>query len=355
MKILTNKYRNQERKEIDFINSLNSNQKEDPEIILYEIKNAFKKNCPIITTSINMGEDGHEYSILGTYSEMNPDYPFNMQEFIILKNPWRSGNEDKELEKINEDEINEIVDSFRDIKVINNKYKDTSVFYMPKEYFTKWFRDVTICLPNYKQYFPKVYNSSNLYKDINSFYGYDSNQNYFDISQGNRLIKVNIISKEKFEETKKKIIQNKGSEFAYVYDDESLSTVWRCKNKVGITPDYCFARQKGLTKYNLLKDPINLNFKDYEIYAPNIAMINNGDKCYCITQLKKINSMNEFILNKQINRRYLENKDIKEIDLFKSDFEQIKNLDDEVREMLNIQKNFLYILIILDGLILLKE
>ena len=174
-----------------------------------------------------MGEEGHEYSILGTYSEMNPDYPFNMQEFIILKNPWRSGSEDKELEKIKEYEINEIVDSFRDIKVINNKYKDTGVFYMPKEYFTKWFRDVTICLPNYKQYFPKVYNSSNLYKDINSFYGYDSNQNYFDISQGNRLIKVNIISKEKFEETKKKIIQNKGSEFTYVYDDESLSTVWR--------------------------------------------------------------------------------------------------------------------------------
>jgi hypothetical protein len=220
-----------------------------------------------------MREGGHEYSILGTYSEMNPDYPFNIQEFVILKNPWSSDSKEKEEEKINEEEINEIVDSFRDIKVINNKYKDTGVFYMPKEYFKKWFRDVTICIPNYKEYFPKVYNSMNLYEDINNFYGYDSNQNYFDISQGNRLIKVNIISKEKFEETKKKIIQNKGSEFAYVYDDESLSTVWRCKNKVGITPDYCFARQKGLTKYNLLKDPKNLNFQDYEIYVPNITMI----------------------------------------------------------------------------------
>ena len=251
-----------------------------------------------------------------------------------MKNPWRSGSEDKEEEKINEEEINEIVNSFRNIKLINNKYKDTGVFYMPKEYFKKWFRDVTICLPNYKQYFPKVYNSSNLYKDINNFYGYNSNQNYFDISQGNRLIKVNIISKEKFEETQKKIIQNEGSEYAYVYDSESLSTVWRCKNKVGITPDYCFARQKGLTKYNLLKDPNNLNFQDYEIYVPNITMLKKDDICYCVTQLKRISNINEFILNKQLNQKYLKNKDLNEIDLFKSDFEQIKNLDHEIQRFL---------------------
>ena len=41
-----------------------------------------------------------------------------------MKNPWRSGSEDKEEEKLNE-EINEIVDSFKDIKLINDKYKDT--------------------------------------------------------------------------------------------------------------------------------------------------------------------------------------------------------------------------------------
>ena len=157
-----------------------------------------------------MKDSGHEYSILGIYSELNPYYLYKSQEFIILKNPWRSGSEDKELEKINEEEINEIVNSFRHIKEINDKYKDTGVFYMPIEYFKKWFKDVTICLPNYKEYFPKVYNSSNLYKAIDNFYGYNSNQNYFDIIQGNRLIKVNIISKEKFEETKKKLYKIKG-------------------------------------------------------------------------------------------------------------------------------------------------
>ena len=206
MEVLTNRYSEQEKKKIEYIKSLSSNDKDDPENIYNEIKNAFKYNCPIITTSINMKDNGHEYSILGIYSEDNPNDPYESQEFIILKNPWRSGREDKEEEKIDEEEINEIVDSFKDIKLINDKYKDTGVFYMPKEYFKKWFRDVTICLPNYKQYFPKVYNSSNLYKAINNFYGYNSNQNYFDISQGNRLIKVNIISKEKFEDTNKKII-----------------------------------------------------------------------------------------------------------------------------------------------------
>ena len=83
MKILTNKYRNQERQEIDYINSLSDDQKEDPEIIFDEIKKAFKNSCPIITTSINMREGGHEYSILGTYSEINPDYPYKFQDLLF--------------------------------------------------------------------------------------------------------------------------------------------------------------------------------------------------------------------------------------------------------------------------------
>ena len=205
-----------------------------------------------------------------------------MQEFIILKNPWRSGSLDKENEKLNDNKINKIVNSFKDIKQINDNYKYTGVLYMPKEYLIKWFRDVTICEPDYKKFFPKVNNSKNLYEAINNFYGYNSNQNYFDISQGNRLIKVNIISKIYFEDTNKKIIQNNGSEFAYVYDNKLLSSIWRCKNKIGITPDYCFARKKSNEKYELYKNPEYLNFIDYEIYVPNITMINKGDKCFNI-------------------------------------------------------------------------
>ena len=219
MEILTKKYRAKEQKEIEYIKNFISENKKDPEIIFNEIKNAFRQNCPIITTSINMRDGGHEYSILGIYSENNTNNLFAPEEFVILKNPWRSGSSDKEEEKMNEKEINKYLNSFKDIKAINNRYNDTGVFYMPKNYFKKWFRDVTICIPDYKKYFPKVYNSRNLYEAINKFYGYDSNQNYFDISQGNRLIKVNIISKKKFEETNKKIIQNNGSQYAYVYDN----------------------------------------------------------------------------------------------------------------------------------------
>ena len=281
-----------------------------------------------------MEDGGHEYSILGIYSDDNTHNLFDSEEFVILKNPWRSGSSDREIEKINEKEINKIVNSFKDIKAINDKYMDTGVFYMPKEYFKKWFRDVTICIPDYKKYFPKVYNDRNLYEAINSFYGYNSNQNYFDISQGNRLIKVNIISKKNFEETKKKIIQNKGSQFAYVYDNNSLSSIWRCKNKIGITPDYCFARKSGEQKYNLYKNPSSLNFNDYDIYVPNITMIEKGDKCYCATELKKINNINDYFLNQKLNRQYLKDKNTNDIDLFKSDFQQLNDLDDEVQKFL---------------------
>ena len=255
-----------------------------------------------------------------------------------MKNPWRSGSNDKEEEKMNEKEINETVNNFKDIKEINDKYNTTGVFYMPMEYFKKWFRDVTICLPNYKKYFSKVYNSQNLYDAINSFYGYNSNQNYFDIVQGDSLIKVNIISKQNFQETYKKIIQYNNSEFAYVYDHYSLSSIWRYRNKIGITPDYCFARKKGNTKYELNKNPEKLNFSQYEIYAPNITMIDKGDKHYCITELKKINNINEFIYYKQLNKKYLENKNLQELDLFKSDFEKLQNLD----ELQNFLKDVKY-------------
>ena len=93
-----------------------------------------------------------------------------MQKFIILKNPWRFGSQDIKKEKINETKINEIVNSFKDIKKkMNDNYKDIGVFYIHKEYFKKWFRDATICKPNYKKYFPKVYNNRNLNEAINNF------------------------------------------------------------------------------------------------------------------------------------------------------------------------------------------
>ena len=310
MEVLTNKYKEQEEQIIKEIENKKPEKKKDPEDIIDEIKTAFKTTCPIITTSINMEDGGHEYSILGTYSEKDPKHSNRTQEFIILKNPWRTGAPDKEKEKMNESEINAIVNSYKNIKKINDKYKDTGVFYMPKEYFKKWFRDVTICEPNYKDNFPKVYNSRNLYDVVNEYYEYNSNQNYFDIIQGNRLIKVNIISKDNFEETKTKI------------------TI--------ITPDHCFIRKKGDTKYTLIENPDHFDFEGYDYYVPNITFKEKEDKCVCVTELKKINSESEYYenINEEENKDYLENKDIKENDKFKEDFKQIQELNDEVQEFL---------------------
>ena len=63
-------------------------------------------------------------------------------------------------------------------------------------------------------------------------------------------------------------------------------------------------------------------------------MIDKGDKSFCITELKKINNINEFKYYKQLNKKYLENKNLQELDLFKSDFEQLQNLDTELQNFL---------------------
>ena len=170
---------------------------------------------------------------------------------------------------------------------------------------------------------------------MNDCYGYDSNQNYFDIIQGNKLIKVNIISKKNFEDTKQKILQNNGSQYAYDYKEKDLCNVLRSKNKTIITPDHCFVRKKGDTIYNIVENPYNFNFKDYEYYVPNITMIDKEDKCLCITQLKTINNINEYYQNKEENKTYLVNKDKKEIENFIKDFKQLQGLNDEVQEFLN--------------------
>ena len=63
-------------------------------------------------------------------------------------------------------------------------------------------------------------------------------------------------------------------------------------------------------------------------------MIDKGDKSFCITELKKINNINEFKYYKQLNKKCLENKNLQELDLFKSDFEQLQNLDTELQNFL---------------------
>ena len=90
-----------------------------------------------------------------------------------MKNPWRSGYEKKNIEKIEKQ-----FDDFDKIIKVNQKYDETGVFCMPKEYLEGWIRDITICTPNYKENYPKVYDYLELYKTISKEYKINSSQ-YF--------------------------------------------------------------------------------------------------------------------------------------------------------------------------------
>ena len=176
----------------------------------------------MISRNSTNNESGHEYSILGTYSKMNP-FTGNNQDFVILKNPWRSGDDIQE--KINMEYIEKQIKGFDDIIAINKKHYETGVFYMPREYFEGWFRDITICIPNYEKYYPKANEALNLYKAISDYSIISSGICFFDTKYGNEMIKTDIISKDKFESLKK-IIDPIKSDFTYVYGKQNLETIW---------------------------------------------------------------------------------------------------------------------------------
>ena len=88
----------QEKQESDklwiqkIINIKDEALKIEPKKVFELIKNSQKNYGVIITTSINVKQEiGHAYSILGVYSKKNPKNN-KIQDFVILKNPWRAGN-----------------------------------------------------------------------------------------------------------------------------------------------------------------------------------------------------------------------------------------------------------------------
>ena len=126
--------------------------------------------------------------------------------------------------------IEEQTDGFDKIKEINRNHYETGIFYMPKEYFEGWFRSICICKPNYKENFPKVYHTLNLYKDMYEFYNIDADKTFYESFNGNEFIKTNIISKENLD-VLLKIVHHIKSDFNFVYKNKKLSTIWLDKNK----------------------------------------------------------------------------------------------------------------------------
>ena len=267
------------------------------------IREAEKNDGALVTASISTDVyKGHAYSILGTYSTINPKNG-KMQDFVILKNPWRSGNDIQE--KINILSIEKQIDGLNEIILINRRHYETGVFYMPREYFEGWFRNICICKPNYKKYFPKVYEALTLYKVISEYYKIDSGKSFFDSTQGNELIKTDIISKKNLESLKK-VIQQINSNYSYVYDKESLSTIWYDgKNNIESSCNYFFVKEDD--SFNVkIKKKQEINEDDFnygQVFSPSISYHNRKDHCYRIIRLNQIDSISE-IKPKKLTKNY---------------------------------------------------
>jgi hypothetical protein len=126
---------------------------------------------------------------------------------------------------------------------------------MPREYFEKWFRNIMICKPDYRNNFHKIYDNFALYRSISNYYQINSDKLYFDTIQGKNLIKTDVIYKENFE-LFKKIIQQKNSNFSYVYNKNELSTIWESEYNREIKYndlDGIFVKNSKDTNYKLYK------------------------------------------------------------------------------------------------------
>ena len=289
-------------------------EKIDPKKVFALIKNSQKNDGAIITTSINTGKKlGHEYSVLGTYSKFNP-ITNKTKDFIILKNPWRTGDDLEE--KIDIVGIENQIQPFKDIIEINRKHYHTGVFYMPKEYY--------VCKPNYEKYFPEVYNTFNLYKEVANYYQINSNQYFFDVTQGNNLIKTDVISKEKFEYLLK-LIQNNDSDFTHVYNKNNLSTIWYDGKYTNSLDNSVFIKDINGTKYNIkkIKDINKFEFDKSEVYKNELNLIEKDGKKYSVIKLTKVNSFDEL---KPKNNYYKP----KEVEL---EYRSINPLQDDILQM----------------------
>ena len=315
-------------------------EKIDPKKVFDLIKNSQKNDGAIITTSINTTKKtGHEYSILGTYSKLNP-ITNKTQDFVILKNPWRGGDDLEE--KIDIVGIENQIEPFKDIIEINKKHYQTGVFYMPREYYEKWFRNILICKPNYEKYFPEVYNTLNLYKEVANYYQINSNQYFFDVTQGNNLIKTDVISKEKFESLLK-LIQNKDSEFTHVYNKNNLSSIWYNGKYINSLDDSVFIKDINGTKFDIkkIKDINKFEFEKSEVYKNELNLMEKGGKIYSIIKLTKVKSFDELnpskYYNNELNYRLIYGLPK---NLLKNDILKMGRFQNEIKEFLKAQYVF---------------
>ena len=307
---------------IKILEKKDDKDKIDPKEAFELIRKAQQNDGGIITVSYSTGKySGHTVSVLGTLSLLNP-LTNKMQDFVILKNPWRAG--DDILEKLNIIEIENMIEPFKGIIEINSKHYVTGVFYMPREYFEKWFRNILICMPNYQKYYPEVYDCINLYKEVANYYQIKPDQYYFDVNQGKNLLKTDIMSKEKFEALKK-CIQYSGSLFTYVYEKQAPLSIWYEGEYTENISDCVFVKDKNSGKFNIKKknEIRHDDFDKNDVYLGTMNFIKK-DKIYSIINLNKINSYNELNQNNDNCGGFDVNKIMKDINIMNQFSEEIR-------------------------------
>ena len=187
---------------------------------MQKIKKAeINKGALITTGKFYKKESGHAYIIKGVYTTYDVKTKKNI-DCIVVKNPHCKGNFNNEEIDINT--IKNQLGGLEYIKRINEKYPETGIIYMPMDYYYDWCSDYTICNPDYKTISPNTHQHFQLYKKLMELYNMNSSKFYFDIDDGGKFVKTNLIPYEN-EKSKLSIIKDLGLNEFKTYSDNSMS------------------------------------------------------------------------------------------------------------------------------------
>ena len=186
-----------------------------------QIKNADINKGALITTGkrYKYHDGAHAYMIKGVYSTYDIKTKKTI-DCIVIKNPHCKGN--FEDEEIDIETIKNQLGGLEYIKRINENYPNTGIIYMPMDYYYEWCDDYTICTPDYKTLSPITHHHFQLYQKLMELYNMNSSKYYFDIDDGRKYVKTNLISYEN-QESKLSIIKDLGLNVFETYSDNSNS------------------------------------------------------------------------------------------------------------------------------------
>ena len=210
---------------------------------------------------------------------------------------------------------------------------------MPKEYFELWFTTLLICNPDYKKYFPEVYNALFLYREIAKYFNIQSDQYFFDVTNGKNLIKTDIISKDKLECLSKLFhFKETDSKPIYVYDkNKDFNSIWYDGEYLHEFHNVVFLQNKNDGKIDIkrINDITEEDFNNYNISNPTKSYLEKKGHFYSVIQVNKIKSV-EDLENVKKRNSLSKLKDNKEMEKIKKDLGigEMNRFIPEIREFL---------------------